>query len=186
MIITAVILDGLDGWIARLMRVDGEFGRELDSLADAVSFGVAPAVLVYNFVDKPVCLWPVAVTFLYAASSVFRLAKYNVTPKQDLKNYFYGLPTTISAGIVASFILLSLKFAILPKALFFILILTLAGLMVSNIKYLNLEGIKKIQGIKILSIFAAIMLFCLFFAPEIILFSVLSAYSMSPAVRKSS
>lgn len=149
-IILSVVFDGLDGQIARLNPVPSDFGKELDSLIDVISFGIAPSILGYVFIYRDFHVWATMALFIYLFCSVMRLAKYNVTPKEKLVNYFLGLPTTISGGVLASFILVYRKedviLAHLMPVTFFIIILILAVLMVSNIKYLNLEGIKKLLG----------------------------------------
>ena len=150
-IIAAVVLDGLDGQVARRNPLPSPFGKELDSLVDVVSFGIAPAILGYTFIYRDLYLYALAVLFLYLFCSVVRLAKYNITPKEELKNYFYGLPTTASGGILASFIFIFRKKegillpAYLP-ALFMCLALALAALMVSRARYLNLDGFKELLG----------------------------------------
>ena len=147
-IILAVIFDGLDGQMARRNPVPSEFGKELDSLADVVSFGIAPSMLGYIFVYRTFYFWSTLALFIYLFCSVMRLAKYNITPKEKLANYFYGLPTTVSGGILASFILIYRKgkdISPLPQfvpAIFLFMVLLLAFLMVSRVKYLNLDGLK--------------------------------------------
>lgn len=161
-IIISVILDGIDGQLAKANSVSIEFGKELDSLVDVVSFGAAPVVLGYVFVSAGAYLMMVLFLFIYLACAVFRLAKYNITPKEKLSSYFYGLPTTAGAGVIASFILVCIKYIILPsRAIFALLFLILSFLMVSNIKYLNLDGLKQIiRGIKLIPLII-ILLVCL-------------------------
>jgi len=153
-ILLAVIFDGLDGQMARKNPVPSEFGKELDSLADVVSFGIAPAILGYIFIYREFSFLATLALFIYLFSSVMRLAKYNITPKEKLADYFYGLPTTVSGGILASFILIFRKgkdISPLPQyvhIIFLFMVLLLAFLMVSRVKYLNLDGLKKLFGKK--------------------------------------
>jgi CDP-diacylglycerol--serine O-phosphatidyltransferase len=152
-IILSVIFDGLDGQIARINPVPSEFGKELDSLVDAVSFGIAPSILGYIFVYRDFYLFATLALFLYLFCSVMRLAKYNVTPKEKLANYFYGLPTTASGGLLASFILIYRKKGTeaLPQfvpAVFLFMVLVLSFLMVSQVRYLNLDGLRQVFGKK--------------------------------------
>jgi CDP-diacylglycerol--serine O-phosphatidyltransferase len=152
-IIIAVVLDGLDGQVARKNPIASPFGKEFDSLVDVVSFGIAPAVLGYMFVYREFYLYAATALFLYLFSSVVRLAKYNITPKVELVNYFYGLPTTASGGMLASFILIFRKKEgiLVPASLpviFVALVLLLAFLMVSRARYLNLDGLKRLLGSK--------------------------------------
>lgn len=157
-IILSVIFDGLDGQIARINPIPSQFGKELDSLVDVISFGIAPTILGYIFVYRDFYFWATLALFIYLFCSVMRLAKYNVTPKEKLVNYFIGLPTTASGGILASFILIYRKKQnmCLPKfipgvlspkflpILFLFIVLSLAFLMVSKVRYLNLDGLKKL------------------------------------------
>lgn len=150
-IILAVIFDGLDGQVARLNPVPSDFGKELDSLVDAVCFGIAPSVLGYIFIYKEFHLWATIALFIYLFCSVMRLAKYNVTPKDEMANYFHGLPTTVSGGILASFTLIFRKgpdifLANFVPSMFFILVLILAYLMLSGLRYPNLDGLKELLG----------------------------------------
>ncbi|MDD5505817.1 MAG: CDP-diacylglycerol--serine O-phosphatidyltransferase [Candidatus Omnitrophica bacterium] len=142
-IIFSVIFDGIDGQVARMINSPSNFGKELDSLVDVISFGIAPTVLGYIFVYRDFHLFATVALFIYLLCSVMRLAKYNITVKDEIKNYFYGLPTTVSGGILASFILIYRRYTHLPApAAFFILVIVLAALMVSKIKYANLDALK--------------------------------------------
>nr|AEI30526.1 CDP-diacylglycerol--serine O-phosphatidyltransferase [uncultured microorganism] len=141
----------MDGQVARQNLTPNEFGKELDSLVDAVSFGIAPAILGYIFIYRTFHLLSTLALLLYLFCSVWRLAKYNITPKEEMKNYFYGLPTTASGGMLASFILIFRKkhFVPLPEfvpTVFLFLVLILAFLMISQARYLNLDGLKQLCG----------------------------------------
>jgi CDP-diacylglycerol--serine O-phosphatidyltransferase len=202
-IILSVIFDGLDGQIARLNPVPSDFGKELDSLVDVVSFGIAPSILGYVFIYRKFYLLAVLALFAYLVCSVLRLAKYNITPKEVLTNYFIGLPTTASGGMLASFILIYRKKGdmlfpeFLPDilgpqfmpAIFFVLVLSLAFLMVSRIRYLNLDGLRKFLGKKLIwvvLIFIVVFIFAaLFRKVGITLFTVFLIYLLfSPFVVK--
>lgn len=149
-IILSVFFDGLDGQIARKNPVPSEFGKELDSLVDVVSFGIAPSLLGYIFVyQEHFSLWITAALFGYLLCSILRLAKYNITPKEEMEKYFYGLPTTVSGGILASFILIfrkkgEIELPYFMPYVFLFLVLALAFLMISKIKYLNLDGLEQL------------------------------------------
>jgi len=148
-IIFSVCLDGLDGQVARKFQALSDFGRELDSLVDVVSFGIAPVLLGYIFIYNEFYSWAIAGLFIYLLCAVVRLARYNICEKTPEQNYFIGLPTTVSGGILASFILIYRRQAIPPKfisAFFILLLLSLAYLMVSRARYLNLDGLKQAFG----------------------------------------
>jgi CDP-diacylglycerol--serine O-phosphatidyltransferase len=148
----SVLFDGLDGQVARKNSVPSEFGKELDSLVDVVSFGIAPSVLGYIFVYRDFYLWSTLALFAYLLCAILRLAKYNITTKDGHKFYFSGLPTTVAGGTLASFVLIFRRRGFdgeLPQfvpAVFLGLVLLLSCLMVSKIRYLNLDGLKKLFG----------------------------------------
>jgi CDP-diacylglycerol--serine O-phosphatidyltransferase len=196
-VIGSVVCDGLDGQIARFTKSSSEFGKELDSLVDVVAFGVAPAILGYKFVyevfaapasiaSSPLAhifeykgFHPLAMValFLYLFSSVFRLAKYNVTPKEVLTNYFLGLPTTASGGVLASFILMYRKHAEVPNpTLFLCLELLLAFFMISRIRYLNLDTVIRLVGKKTFAVVLILVIILALFDPEVTVFGLAFGY----------
>ena len=149
-IMFSVILDGLDGRIARKNKISSDFGKEFDSLVDVVSFGIAPVLLGYTFFYFHFHFLVGCSLFLYLFSSVLRLTKYNID-KSAKKNCFTGLPTTVGGGVLASFVLIYGKrgdlilFKSTPLT-FMILVLILAYLMVSRARYLNLDGLQQLFG----------------------------------------
>jgi CDP-diacylglycerol--serine O-phosphatidyltransferase len=145
-IICSAILDGLDGQFAGRNPLPSEFGKELDSLVDVVAFGVAPSVLGYVFIYMQFYLLAVLALCTYLICSVWRLAKYNLTPKNRMVYNFIGLPTTVSGGILVSYILACIEKDRFSPLLFVLLVLLLAYLMVSRARYLNLDGIKQVLG----------------------------------------
>lgn len=186
-IILSVIFDGLDGQVARKNPIPSQFGKELDSLVDVISFGVAPTILGYIFVYRDFYFWATLALFIYLFSSVFRLAKYNITPKEKLVNCFIGLPTTVSGGMLACFILIYRRYTQSPPpGIFLLLVLLLAFLMVSKIKYPNLDCLKRIFGKTVLPLLSIILiiatvltLFYLItsvFLPELMLFTLVVIY----------
>ena len=102
-IFAAIVLDGLDGRIARLTHTQSEFGAQYDSLADMVSFGVAPAVLSYTWALQPLGKIGWIVAFLYCAGAALRLARFNTNLGVIDKRYFQGLPSPAAAALVAGF-----------------------------------------------------------------------------------
>jgi CDP-diacylglycerol--serine O-phosphatidyltransferase len=105
-IVVAAIFDGLDGAVARLVKTSSRFGAEIDSLADVVSFGVAPALLVYHVVLDGLGEWGVILAFLPVAGGALRLARYNIiTANQPHSKKFMGMPIPGSALILTSFFL---------------------------------------------------------------------------------
>lgn len=193
-IILSVIFDGIDGQIAKKNPIPSEFGKELDSLVDVISFGIAPSILGYIFVYKDFYLLATLVLFFYLCCSVTRLAKYNITPKDKLVNYFYGLPTTAGGGMLASFVLIyrkkgSVELPQFVPVVFLFIVLTLAFLMISRLKYLNLDGLKQVFGryLKSVILILAIVLVIVAFLKKagITLFTLFSIYLIfSPFVVK--
>lgn len=104
-IVAAAVFDLLDGRLARLTRSTSKFGAEYDSLCDLVSFGMAPAILLYHWALQPFGRMGWLACFLFVACGALRLARFNVQANVVEKNYFQGLPIPMSAGIVASSVL---------------------------------------------------------------------------------
>ena len=98
----ATLLDLLDGRIARLAGATSEFGGEFDSLADVISFGVAPAVLVFAWGLEPLGRLGWAVGFLYVTATALRLARFNIQPANPDKRCFVGMPSPAAAGVLAA------------------------------------------------------------------------------------
>ncbi|PIP19489.1 MAG: CDP-diacylglycerol--serine O-phosphatidyltransferase [Candidatus Omnitrophica bacterium CG23_combo_of_CG06-09_8_20_14_all_41_10] len=147
-IILSVIFDGLDGQVARKSKSSSDFGKELDSLVDVVSFGIAPALLGYIFIYDNFHFSAAVALFIYLLCAVIRLAKYNTTPQEAGHNYFTGLPITVSGGMLASFVLIYRKAMFLKfiPVLFISLVLLLASLMVSAVRFPNLDGLRQFLG----------------------------------------
>ncbi len=140
-IIAAAIFDALDGKASRLLKTSSQFGVELDSIVDACSFGVAPALLFYVYTASHLPAWqsfafPIA--FIFAACGTLRLARFNVQLTGFSKTSFTGVPIPTAAGTVAAFVVFTkadimANVALEPMLPF--LLLGLATLMVSNVKY---------------------------------------------------
>lgn len=142
-IFVAALLDRLDGWVARVTGTTSDFGVELDSLADLISFGMAPALLVYTWAladrAKPWSLAP----FLYLAAGAMRLARFNIqAPAQD-KRYFVGLPIPAAACALAACVFYDPERITdrLTGGLVAILVASLAALMVSKVRYRSFKEI---------------------------------------------
>ncbi len=102
----AMFFDGFDGRVARLTRTQSQFGVELDSLADVISFGVAPAMLVYKWALAPLGFIGLFVAFFYAACGALRLARFNVMSRRAVgSRFFVGLPIPLAAGVIVSVVI---------------------------------------------------------------------------------
>ena len=144
-ILFATIFDGLDGWVARLTNSTTKFGIELDSLSDLVSFGVAPAVMMYKWALAPFGRIGWAAAFWFMACGALRLARYNVQMGSTESKSFTGMPIPGAATIIASLILFYHEMLDMPPGkniLILGLTVLLAFLMVSTLKY---HGVKEID-----------------------------------------
>ncbi len=140
----AFLLDGLDGRIARLTGTTSAFGVELDSLADVVSFGVAPAVLSFAWGLSELGRWGWAAGFLYVTAAALRLARFNIQqPGHGDKRYFIGLPSPAAAGVSAATVFLYPYPLIGPvQAMAAIAVVVIpAVLMVSSIRFRSFKTI---------------------------------------------
>lgn len=143
-IIVAGVLDLLDGRIARMTGTTTEFGSEFDSLADIVSFGVAPAMLAYAWVLEPFGRVGWLVSFLFVICAAMRLARYNIQAHIGERRHFVGLSSPVAAGSLAAvaFALPARPAAGSPVALpLLLLVATLALLMVSRFRYRSFKDI---------------------------------------------
>lgn len=104
-IIIAGIFDALDGRIARMARATSSFGVEYDSLSDIISFGLAPAFLMYQWSLNPLDRMGWVVSFLYLACAALRLARFNVNSATISKAYFQGIPSPMAAALLVTFII---------------------------------------------------------------------------------
>ena len=144
----AIVLDMLDGRIARMTGTTSDFGVQLDSLADLISFGMAPAVLVFQWGLLPLGRLGWAIGFLYLTAAALRLARFNIQAAPD-KRYFVGLPSPAAAGIPAATVLyFPAALATYPLALLALtMLLVPALLMVSTIRFQSFKtldlGIKR-------------------------------------------
>lgn len=149
LIFTAAIFDALDGLVARLTNSSSELGVELDSLSDVVSFGAAPAFLLYKSFFYSMDTWGIIISAMPLIAGGFRLARFNVQLVGFSKSFFLGLPIPSSALTIASFVLAFYNDGYPKPISDFIapMVLVLSYLMVSNIRYetipkFSLRGIK--------------------------------------------
>src|SRR5579872_6554911 len=103
-IFVAMVLDGLDGRVARMTRTQSAFGAEFDSLADMVSFGAAPALVMYEWVLRDLGKLGWIAAFVYVAGAALRLARFNTLLEVADKRYFTGLPSPSAAALVAGLV----------------------------------------------------------------------------------
>jgi len=136
-IIIATICDMLDGKMARLTKTYSRFGVELDSLADAISFGLAPAYLIYQSNFRTIGEWGVVFSFIFLLAGVFRLARFNTLVKGYAKKNYRGLPIPAAALAVVTFFIMAQQYwgRVDITPVFLVLVPGLSLLMVSSITY---------------------------------------------------
>ncbi len=173
-ILIAIVFDTLDGKIARATNTSSKFGIEYDSLADLVSFGLAPGLMIYLWALKPFGRLGWLAAFLFVVCGALRLARFNSQQGLSCGNYFTGLPIPAGAGINATIVLLFAKLN-MSVSVFHVCILivlyTLSFLMVSSIKYNSFKKPELFKKIKF-NAFAGAILIMIFIAaqPAIALF----------------
>ncbi|HEY9069790.1 MAG TPA: CDP-diacylglycerol--serine O-phosphatidyltransferase [Candidatus Ozemobacteraceae bacterium] len=159
LVVLALICDILDGRIARFTSVTSRFGAELDSLADLVSFGVAPAFLVFNRYLGDHLLVGLLATSVYVLCGALRLARFNITPPSD-RDVFTGLPIPAGAGILCTLTIFEMQFfpffRIPDFAIPFVVVLT-GFLMVSTVEYPAMKKSKKTSAFRRLLAFVFIV-----------------------------
>jgi CDP-diacylglycerol--serine O-phosphatidyltransferase len=203
LILISIILDFMDGRVARATGTTSKFGMEFDSLSDLISFGMAPAILIYLSVLRYLSFWGIAITVLYVVCAAIRLARFNVQSQVEEKDHFTGLPSPAAAGLLVSYVLLSRwagwygKGIILNKVMGWyeenisfveltiipIMTVLIALVMISTIPYPGLKKLKR-ETIKPLTLVViAIVLLCLLYAYEIAAFALLAFYLLWGIIR---
>jgi len=115
-IFSAMVLDSLDGRVARMTNTQSAFGEQMDSLSDMVSFGAAPALIAYVWTLKELGRWGWIAAFVYCACAALRLARFNVNTAVVDKRYFQGLPSPAAAALVMGFVWIMFDNAVPAKA----------------------------------------------------------------------
>ncbi len=185
MVVVAAVFDTLDGRLARLTRATSKFGAELDSLCDLVSFGVAPAMLMYQWALEPFGRLGLMACFLFAACGALRLARFNVQIGIVEKNYFQGLPSPMAAGIVASSYLAfnDMQWPALGSKSLLCMTILLAFVMVSNFRYRSFKDLDLKQRLPFrYLILGVIVLVLVALRHEVMLFVLFFSYALLGAI----
>ncbi len=142
-IFVSMLLDGMDGRVARMTNTQSAFGEQYDSLADMVSFGVAPALVVFSWVLQDLGRWGWAAAFIYMACAALRLARFNTQIGVVDKKYFIGLASPAAASVVAGVVWVwSAETPESPWGILVAIVTALAGLlMVSNFRYTSFKSL---------------------------------------------
>jgi len=179
----AMLFDLLDGRVARMTRTQSAFGAEFDSLADMVSFGAAPALVIYEWALRDLGKLGWIAAFVYVAGAALRLARFNTLLEVADKRWFQGLPSPSAAALVAGFVWIIDDLAYDPADLRWLAwaVTLFAGLtMVSNLKYYSFKTInlrKSVPFITVLTAAVAVGLTAL--QPPLVLFAGFVVYSLS-------
>ena len=182
-IFVAMVLDGLDGRVARLTRTQSAFGAEFDSLADMVSFGAAPAIVMYEWALRDLGRFGWLAAFVYVACAALRLARFNTLLEVADKRWFQGLPSPSAAALVAGTVWIIDDFGYDPDSLRWLawFVTMFAGLtMVSNLKFYSFKTINLKKSVPFFAVFAVAMLFALLGnEPALFLFAGFVCYAIS-------
>jgi len=181
-IFVAMIMDALDGRVARLTNTQSAFGAEFDSLSDMVSFGMAPALVVFSWSLATLGKLGWLAAFIYAAAGALRLARFNTQIGKADKRYFQGLPIPAAAGVVASMVWLANEYNV-PGGEINILVAVVtvltAILMVSNIRYHSFKQIDLRGRIPFVGILVVVLVFVgISLDPPKVLFLIFFGYAI--------
>lgn len=182
-IFIAMVLDSLDGRVARMTNTQSAFGAEYDSLSDMVSFGVAPALVVYEWALKDMGRIGWIAAFVYCAGAALRLARFNTTLEVTDKRYFQGLPSPAAAALVAGLVWVMIDNDVSgPDIRWWACAATVfAGLtMVSNFRYYSFKDINLRRSVPFFVVVAFVLVFVLVSSyPQGVLFGLFVIYALS-------
>lgn len=183
-IFIAMVLDGLDGRVARMTHTQSAFGAEYDSLSDMVSFGVAPALVIYEFALQGMGKLGWIAAFVYCAGAALRLARFNT--QLDVvtdKRFFQGLPSPASAALVAGFVWVMVEYGVAEDdARWLAVVIALFGglTMVSNFRFYSGKEINLRKSVPFFVILLIVLAFILVStSPPEVLFGVFVLYGLS-------
>jgi len=182
-IFIAMVLDGLDGRVARMTGTQSVFGAELDSLSDMVSFGVAPALVMYVFALKGLGKFGWIAAFVFCAGAALRLARFNTQLEVADKRFFQGLPSPAAAALVAGFVWVVVEYGVSGSEVAWLAsaVILFAGIsMVTNLKFYSGKEINLRKSVP----FFVVLLIVLFFilvstSPPEVLLIMFTLYALS-------
>ncbi len=182
-VFVAMVLDSLDGRVARMTNTQSAFGEQMDSLSDMVSFGAAPALIAYEWSLKGLGRWGWLAAFVYCACAALRLARFNVNTGVVDKRYFQGLPSPAAAALVAGFIWLMTEYEIKPYDVAWVMfaLALFSGLtMVTNVPFYSFKDVSMKKSVP----FAVLVLIAVGIAiinihPPVVLFGLFVLYGLS-------
>ncbi len=179
----AMVLDSLDGRVARMTNTQSAFGEQMDSLSDMVSFGAAPALIAYVWALKGLGRWGWIAAFVYCACAALRLARFNVNTAVVDKRYFQGLPSPAAAALVAGFIWVATDLGVGGKDLAWPMfaVALYAGLtMVTNVPFYSFKDVHVKRSVPFVFIVLIVLLIAVInIDPPIVMFSIFVLYGLS-------
>ncbi len=186
-IFVAMIMDGVDGRIARMTNTQSDFGMQYDSLSDMISFGLAPALLIHQWSLFNLGKFGWSAAFIYTAAAALRLARFNTQVGTEDKRYFQGLASPAAAALIAGMVWLGDSYGLSDNKLaviFTLPVTVLAGvLMVSNIRYHSFKQIDLKGRVPFVAILVVVLVFFLFSSnPPLVISSVALVYASSGPV----
>ncbi|WP_110687753.1 CDP-diacylglycerol--serine O-phosphatidyltransferase [Salinicola aestuarinus] len=182
-IFIAMVLDGLDGRVARLTNTQSAFGAEFDSLADMISFGLAPALVAFTWILQDIGKIGWIAAFIFVAGGALRLARFNVQIGSTDKKWFVGLPSPSAAALVAGAVWVFHTFdaeSLGFKILMTVVVAAAGVLMVSNVRYHSFKEIDFKGPVPFVFLLAIVLLFVLIsIEPSVMLLTLFGAYVIS-------
>ncbi|MFC0669129.1 CDP-diacylglycerol--serine O-phosphatidyltransferase [Azotobacter chroococcum] len=186
-VFVAMVLDSLDGRVARLTNTQSAFGAEYDSLSDMVAFGLAPAILAFEWALSGMGKVGWMIAFVYVAGAALRLARFNTQIGKADKRFFIGLASPAAAGVVAGTVWAFSDLGIQGSNIASLVALLVAGtgmLMVSNIKYYSFKDLDLKGRVPFVAILVVVLLFAVVFSdPPRILLLIFLVYAVSGPVQ---
>jgi CDP-diacylglycerol--serine O-phosphatidyltransferase len=185
-IFVAMVMDGADGRIARMTNTQSAFGAEYDSLSDVISFGLAPALVTYEWALSGMGKLGWLAAFFYAAATALRLARFNTQLGTADKRFFQGLPCPMAAAVIAGLVWLATDYGASGQTMIPIAFITtvLTGvLMVSNTRYYSFKDLDLRGRVPFISVLAVVLLFVFISTdPPLVLFLASLGYAISGPV----
>ena len=182
-IFIAMIFDGLDGRVARITNTQSDFGAEYDSMADMVSFGVAPALVAYNWGLSEMGKFGWLAAFIYVAGAALRLARFNTQVGVADKRFFQGLASPAAAGVVAGLVWVGVEYRVNGHdyGIIAAIVTGLGGLlMVSNFKYNSFKEVNWHGKVPFVALLIIMLIFVVVATePALVLFLVFSLYALA-------
>ncbi|MDB6096096.1 MAG: CDP-diacylglycerol--serine O-phosphatidyltransferase [Francisellaceae bacterium] len=179
----AMIMDALDGRVARMTNTQSAFGAEFDSLSDMVCFGVGPALVIYNWALSHIGKIGWLAAFVYAVATALRLARFNTQLNNPDKKFFIGIPCPAAAAVPAGLVWIGTEYALPSRNMSFgiaIMMVCLGLLMVSNIRYYSFKEIDFTGKVPFVAVLMVVLIYTLVaWDPPTVLFAVFVGYVLS-------